>query len=168
METHLSYPVLAHYRSQHHRESWLAALTAVLDVSSLVSVGIGNAPPRAALMALAAARHTAADMSHVLGRRPKWHCHDRLPAADLAHMRALLREAGVPLREGPEVDEQLASLSRMYEPFMSALADELLMPLPCWLPTGGAKDEWQVTLWELAEWETARDGASGKGSSLYG
>ncbi len=33
MESHLSYPVLCYFRSQHDNQSWLAAFTAVLDVS---------------------------------------------------------------------------------------------------------------------------------------
>ena len=31
LEGHLSYPVLAYFRSQHDNQSWLAALTAILD-----------------------------------------------------------------------------------------------------------------------------------------
>src|SRR3954453_5878485 len=40
LETHLSYPILAFFRSQHDRQSWLAALVLILDVSTLVRVGI--------------------------------------------------------------------------------------------------------------------------------
>jgi len=36
LESHLSYPVLCYYRSQHKNQSWLTALTAVLDASVLV------------------------------------------------------------------------------------------------------------------------------------
>src|SRR5437660_974796 len=39
LESHLSYPVLTYYRSQHERQSWLAALTTILDTSSLFIVG---------------------------------------------------------------------------------------------------------------------------------
>src|SRR3989441_3995053 len=35
-----SYPLLAYFRSQHTNQSWLAALTTVLDTSALVMVGI--------------------------------------------------------------------------------------------------------------------------------
>src|SRR5947207_8101875 len=48
MESHLSYPVLCYYRSQHNNQSWLTALTAVLDASALVMVGIDGASPRQA------------------------------------------------------------------------------------------------------------------------
>src|SRR5262249_24630097 len=39
LESHLSYPVLAYYRSQHDRESWLAALSLLLGVCPLVLSG---------------------------------------------------------------------------------------------------------------------------------
>ena len=42
MESHLSYPVLCYFRSQHDNQSWLAAFTAVLDVSALmIAYGTG-------------------------------------------------------------------------------------------------------------------------------
>jgi hypothetical protein len=36
METHLSYPLLGFYRSQHVGQNWLAALTAMVDVAAFV------------------------------------------------------------------------------------------------------------------------------------
>src|SRR5258706_3287556 len=36
MESHLSYPVLCYFRSQHDNQSWLAAFTAVLDFFSFI------------------------------------------------------------------------------------------------------------------------------------
>jgi hypothetical protein len=158
LESHLSYPILAYYRSHHHQQSWLASLTIILDVSSLVIVGVADASPRAARLAFAAARHASADLCHVLGIRPRWHVRDRLPAAELAELRELLSEAGVPLRKGPEADEGLATLRRMYEPFLAALSEELLMPLPHWLPSAGGRDAWQATLWELGEEDDRPDG----------
>jgi len=40
--------MLSFYRSQHDNESWLAALTAVLDTSALVSIGVEGACQRQA------------------------------------------------------------------------------------------------------------------------
>ncbi len=48
LESHLSYPMLAYYRSQHDNESWLAALTAVLDGCALLTVGLRDVPRVAA------------------------------------------------------------------------------------------------------------------------
>jgi hypothetical protein len=162
MESHLSYPLLAFYRSQHERQSWLAALSTILDVSALVIVGVDDAPQRPARLAFAMARHAAADLSQTLGAAPKHRGHDRLPAADLAALRAVLRDAGIPLREGREADEELARLRRTYEPYVSALADRLLMPLPHWLPTAGVRDAWQITAWGTAQWDVAPAGVDGQ------
>ena len=107
------------------------------------------------------ARHAAADLSHILGTLPRSAEPGRLPAADLTQLRALLVEAGVPLREGAEADKMLAHLRQMYEPFVSALANRLLMPLPLWLPTPGATDVWKLTAWGTEAWSDDYDEVDG-------
>src|SRR5713101_1933992 len=42
MESHLSYPVLAYFRSQHANQSWLGALTTILDACALFMAGAGD------------------------------------------------------------------------------------------------------------------------------
>jgi len=161
LESHLSYPILAYYRSQHQAQSWLAGLTTILDVAALLLVGMDGAPTRRARLAFAMARHAAADLSHILGTQPPSAASGRLSAADLTQLRAVLAQAGVPLREGPEADAMLTHLRQMYEPFVSALADRLLMPLPPWLPPPGARDVWKVTAWGPAAWSTEYDEVDG-------
>ena len=160
LESHQSYPLLAYYRSQHEHQSWVAALTMILDVCALTIVGVDGASQRPARMAFAMARHAAADLSQTLGTRPRRHGHNRLPATELAALRAALRDAGIPLREGADADAELARLRGMYEPFVSALADLLLMPLPHWRAADGARDAWQITAWGVEPWDVARDGVA--------
>src|SRR5271169_1580545 len=45
LESQISYPVLTFFRSQHSNQSWLAALTTMLDVTSLVLTGIEGVHP---------------------------------------------------------------------------------------------------------------------------
>jgi hypothetical protein len=161
LESHLSYPILAYYRSQHQAQSWLAGLTTMLDVAVLLLVGIDGAPTRRARLAFAMARHAAADLSYILGTRPQSCAPERLSAADLTQLRAVLAQAGVPLREGPEADRRRTHLQQMYEPFVSALADRLLMALPSWLPPPGATDVWKVTAWGPAAWSAEYDEVDG-------
>jgi Ion channel len=161
LESHLSYSLLAYYRSQHEEQSWLAGLTTILDVAALIIVGMEGAPARPARLAFAMARHAAADLSHILGARPPSSAPERLSAVDLAQLRGLLAATGVRLREGPDADKMLADLRQMYEPFVSALADRLLMPLPSWLPTPGARDVWKVTAWRTQEWSVTHDEVDG-------
>jgi len=140
--------VLAYYRSQHDRESWLAALTMVLDVCALILVGIEGAPPRAARLTFAMARHAAVDLSQIFGTPPHMARADRLPPADLVQLRAFLADAGTPLRPGPEADQQLAAIRTQYEPYIHALADYLLDELPPWIPLPDSEDDWQTSSWE--------------------
>ena len=74
LETHLSYPILAFFRSQHERQSWLAALVVILDVSALVHVGVtADGQPilsRQARLTFAMARHVVGDLCQILNAPP--------------------------------------------------------------------------------------------------
>lgn len=147
LESHISYPVLAGFRSQHGNESWVASLTTILDTCAMVLAGVDGVRPRQAWLTFAMARHVAVDLCQVLDAPPHPPEQDRLPPDDLRRLRAMLMEAGVVLRTGDEVDRKLAELRRSYEPYVAALADRLLLILPPWLASPGAKDNWQKTAW---------------------
>ena len=83
----------------------------------------------------------------MLFRSPRRLSLGRHPPDDLRRLRAVLNEAGVVLRTGDEVDRKLSELRRSYEPYVTALAGGLLLTLPPWLPSPGAKDNWQKTAW---------------------
>ena len=145
LESHVSFPVLAYYRSQHDNQSWVAALTTILDVCSLVVAGIDAAPKRDARLAFAMARHAVVDLARVFNQDVRASQPDRLPEAELARLRQSLAESGMPLKSDPGVAQHLLHQRQMYEPYVHALSEFLLMPLPAWLPPAGAKDNWQVT-----------------------
>ena len=147
MESHLSYPVLAYFRSQHDNQSWIASLTAILDTCALVMVGVENACERQAELTFAIARHAVVDLSQVFGTSPKPLPEDRLPAAELARIRAVLAEHDLKLKDGPAADARLLELRQMYEPYISALAAYLNQSLPPWIPQKKGKDNWQTTAW---------------------
>jgi len=147
MESHLSYPVLAFFRSQHDNQSWIAALTAILDTCALVKVGIEDACQRQAELTFAIARHAAVDLSQVFKMPPRTLPHNRLPAEDLRRIRDVLAQQGVKVLDSPEADRKLADLRNMYEPYLFALAGYLNQPLPPWIPAKKGKDNWQTTAW---------------------
>ena len=148
MESHLSYPLLAYFRSQHDNQSWIAALTTVLDACALIIVGVEGVPPWQAGLTFAIIRHAMVDLSQTFHRRPRAFEQDRLPPAELERVRAALRSSSVPMREGPEAERKLAELRGMYEPYVRALADYLLVPVPSWLPGTRRRYNWQTTAWE--------------------
>jgi hypothetical protein len=147
MESHLSYPVLAYFRSQHDNQSWIASLTAILDTCALLKVGIEGACERQADLTFAIARHAVVDLSQVFGTEPKPLPHERLTAADLRRIRDTLAQHGLKLLDGEEADRKLEALRHMYEPYIYALATYLNQTLPPWIPQKKGKDNWQTTAW---------------------
>lgn len=149
MESHLSYPVLAYFRSQHDNQSWIASLTAILDTCALVKTGIEGACERQAELTFAIARHAVVDLSQIFGTKPKGLIADRLPAADLRRIRDTLAAKGMKLLDSEAADRQLTELRGMYEPYIFGLADYLKQSLPPWIPDKKGKDNWQTTAWGL-------------------
>jgi hypothetical protein len=143
LETHISFPVLAYYRSQHDNQSWIAALTTVLDVCALITAGMEKGPIRSARLTFAMARHAAVDLCNLFKLVPRAPDPERLPPTEMARVRAALDALDLPLPRDPKVEDRLHRLRQMYEPYLNALGTFLLMPLPGWLPGDAARDNWQ-------------------------
>jgi hypothetical protein len=133
MESHLSYPVLAYFRSQHASQSWLGALTTVLDTCALRMAGARDGEDWQAGATFAMARHAVVDLTRVFHLDPRTPSPDRLSSSDLARIFDLLSEAGRPPSDSQEMARRLSDLRRSYEPYVNALADRFLMPLPAWV-----------------------------------
>jgi Ion channel len=147
MESHLSYPVLAYFRSQHDNQSWIASLTAILDACALIKSGIEGACERQAELTFAIARHAVVDLSQVFGTAPRTLALDRLGSTDLRTLRDTLAAHGMKLHDSEEADRQLLKLRSMYEPFVYSLAMHLSQTLPPWIPQKKGKDNWQTSAW---------------------
>jgi ion channel len=146
LESHLSYPVLAYFRSQHDNQSWLGALTTILDASALAVAVVKGQPVTQARLTFAMARHTVVDLSQVFNTRPNLDEVKRLSPDDLDQLRIRLSAAGFETHDDP--GERLAHMRRLYEPYVDALARYLQMELPPWTPITKQKDNWQTTAWE--------------------
>src|SRR6267154_23817 len=150
MESHLSYPVLCFFRSQHDNQSWLAALNSVLDTCSLVMVGIDGIPKWQAQLTFKMARHAVVDISQIFNASPQKHDGARLSKKDLDILRLVLSETGVGLRNEEGDETTFEELRAMYEPYTQVLSRYLMMPLPGWLPKARASDNWQTSAFENA------------------
>ena len=148
METHLAYPVLAYFRSQHVNQNWLSAMCAILDACTFT---IAAAPPDtvdSARFTFAIARHAVADLSYSFHVTPAAPEVDRLPAADLGELLAKLAENGVqPTVDAATITVRMARMRAIYEPQINALAERLDLALPPWLATDSPTDNWRTTQW---------------------
>jgi hypothetical protein len=135
METHLSYPLLAYYRSQHVGQNWLAALTTIVDTSAVLLAAFedGSGEAEVADVAFSIGRHALADLALQLGARPG-SATRALGESELAELRALLEAGDLPLLPVDEWRERLEALRSTYEGNAAALGRELALRLPTWLP----------------------------------
>jgi hypothetical protein len=148
LESHLSYPVLSFFRSQHNNQSWLGALTTVLDSSALVIAGIEGIHSEQAKVTFAMARHAVVDLAQVVSAQYDPQAPNRLPAAGLARLRSELGKRGLRLGEGGQWEQKLADLRALYEPYAQAMARNLSITLPPWIHPGKMKDNWQSAPWD--------------------
>ena len=149
LESHLAYPMLAFYRSQHDDHSWLGGLTAIMDACALILVGVTEMKPLQARMTFSMARHVIVEMGRSLhvpveppgaGRSRV----DRLSHQDFERLERLFAGAELGWEGGPATEETLLALRATYEPMLHQLADHLLIPLPAWVPADDeGADHWE-------------------------
>jgi hypothetical protein len=147
LQSHLSYPMLAYYRSLHANQSWLSALTTVVDVSALAMLGADGELKRQAQFTFAAGCHALLHTASLFRARPQPLGEDRLPSGDFCRLRTRLAGTRTPLDAEHIVEAELAALRAGYEPYANALGSHFRMALPTWISGEGQRDNWQVRSW---------------------
>jgi len=149
LESHLSYPALSFFRSQHSNQSWLGALTIMLDSTALVISGIDGLRNEQAKITFAMARHAAVDLAQVVNARhdPSDHS-NRLPQEEVVRLRESFAKRGLRLKETPEAEKKLVHLRSLYEPYAVGIAKNLFITLPPWIHAEKRKDNWQAGPWD--------------------
>jgi len=143
METHLSYPILGWYRSQHVSQNWLAALTVMTDVAAFVTAVEMDGEVEAAELTYAIGQHALADIS--LQYRVEPAPVDRLSDDQFVKLYRLVESALRNPVPCAEAGERLTALRQAYEPRAQAIAQLLALNLPPWLPPH-AEDQQLVEL----------------------
>ena len=142
LESHISYPLLCYFRSQHTNQSWLSALTAVLDVCALMIAGVQDHAARQAQLTFAIARHALVDIAQIFSQPPVLDGKDRLPPERFDELYQQLCQAGIRVCRDGESMERLKKMRGLYEGYAEALSRYLCMPLPPWISEQPHKDNW--------------------------
>jgi len=142
LESHISYTLLCYFRSQHTNQSWLSALTAMLDTSALLIAGVRGHEARQAQLTFAMARHALVDLAQVFSITPAQNIPDRLPRERYEQLYQLLCQSGVSVCRDGESYERLRDMRALYEGYAAALGEHLCMPLPPWIAEHPHKDNW--------------------------
>jgi hypothetical protein len=160
LESHISYPLLCYFRSQHSNQSWLGALTAILDTSALLISGIRGQEARQAQLTFAMARHALVDLAQVFSLRPSHDAPDRLSEDRYLQLFDSLCQSGVNVCHDNLSSGRLREMRVLYEGFAQALSLYLDMPLPPWFMEQPHKDNWQTVAKVRAQTEIAGGAAS--------
>ena len=162
LESHISYPLLCYFRSQHDNQSWLSAITAILDTCAVLLSIVECSACRQARLTFAMARHTVVDLLLVFNMQPvampkppvpgaapdsKHDGQDaatRLSEPELVKLTEVLCKAGYRLRLEPERLALLRKLRWMYEGQVLTLSRHLNMPLPSFVTETPGRDTWML------------------------
>ena len=166
LESHVSYPLLSYYRSQHDNQSWLTALVCMLDACALLITTIEGEPVRQAQLTFSMARHALIDLGHIFSfgaakeqdsQRP-----DRLPAQDFARLCDTLGDMHMRLCGDPASRKRLADIRQLYEPHAFALCDFLRLEMPMWSIEPKTTDAWK----KVADLRRSQESALGAGEHV--
>jgi hypothetical protein len=155
LESHISYPLLCYFRSQHNNQSWISALTAVLDTSALLIAGVQGHQARQAQLTFAMARHALVDLSQIFSLAPVTDGPDRLPPERYEQLYGFLCQSGVKVCRDGHSFERLREMRALYEGYAAALSQYLYMPLPPWIAERPHKDNWLAVAKLRAQTEEA-------------
>jgi hypothetical protein len=162
LESHISYPQLCYFRSQHTNQSWLAALTAILDTSALLVAGAKSERTRQAELTFAMARHAVVDLAQIFSLKPINDAPDRLPFDRYQQVYGVLMESGVNACGDGQCVDRLREMRLLYEGYAEALSRYLRMPLPPWIAERPFKDNWQTVARVRTEADRAIAATSGQ------
>ncbi len=161
LESHISYPILCYYRSQHDNQSWLSSLVAILDTCALLISVVEGPASRQAQLTFVMARHAVIDLGQVfhIQQQKVWAAqegNERLPARDFDRLCSVLGEVRLRLCGDHASAERLQTIRALYERHAGALSDYLRMPLPAWVPEKKEKDQWRLLTKLRSEAEAVR------------
>jgi hypothetical protein len=150
LSSHISNPALLFFRSQHSNQSWLSALTMMLDTTSLIMMGVDGIHPDQAKLTFAMARHAAVDLAQVVHARYDPHAAERLPLEEFDRLKKELVQHGVTLHDSEDAVDRLAELRGFYEPYVQAMSVRLYFTLPPFMASEQKKDNWKSSPWDQA------------------
>ena len=107
------YPILAYYRSQHEQQSWVGALTLILDTCALILTTMTDGTRRTGKrrFTFAMARHAVVDLAQVFNISPPTAV-DRLSSAEFTQLQEMLRKRASICGKGRQASRSWPSYAR--------------------------------------------------------
>jgi ion channel len=131
LEGHLSYPILAYFRSTHDYESWIGTVGALLDASTLLLTTVTDGPFGQAKLVNGMARHLTHDLADYF--RMKTGDAVGIDRMEFDTARRRLAEAGLEVRDADDAWAEFARLRSTYATALNAMARFWEVPPAEWV-----------------------------------
>jgi hypothetical protein len=130
LETHLSYPLLAFFRSPHDYTSWVTTMGAVLDAATLILAAVEDGPHESAKMFYLTGIHVVEDLwRYFVGEERE----ATIEREEFHGVLEDLRNAGIALHSEDDAWERFIPLRSRYGGRLDALAVLLASPPGQWI-----------------------------------
>jgi hypothetical protein len=130
LESHVSYPMLALFRSQHVGQSWVTALGVVLDAAVVTCAVVPGADVREPYFMYRRGRRALHEIARRLPRTGEAQSPMKREQFDIAYEQ--IRETGLPVRDADEAWKRLVDYRSTYGQSLQILIDYLLAPAGFW------------------------------------
>ena len=130
LESHVSFPMLALFRSQHEGQSWITALGVVLDAAALTCAVVPGADQREPYFMYRRGRRALQEISMRLPQSHRPEASMERWQFDWAYER--ISSIGLPVRDPDEAWKRLIEYRSSYGQTLQALIDYLLAPAGFW------------------------------------
>jgi hypothetical protein len=131
LDSHLAYPILTLFRSSHDNESWISAVGAVLDATTLTISTIEGVPVGPAKMMHAMGTHLVEDLAY------RFRLHDDhdvlVEREEFDDARRRLAAAGLALREEESSWERFSRMRADYASRLNQMANLWATPPAQWI-----------------------------------
>jgi hypothetical protein len=131
LENHMAYPSLSYFRSSHDDESWVGALGALLDASTLVLTTVADVGVGHAKLMNGMGRHVTHDLGNYYGLEGGRGPGVERREFDVAYAR--LADAGYAMREAEDAWQQFSGLRSTYAMSLNAMAQYWRIPPVQWI-----------------------------------
>ncbi len=131
LESHLAYPTLIWFRSNHDNESWISALGAVMDAATIVLTTLEGEPKGPASLMAKVGGHLVEDLIQVIQAR-----HDHgvgIERFEFDEACARLEKAGYRVRPAEQAWADFQARRSEYAGSLSAFANMLVIPPAPWM-----------------------------------
>jgi ion channel len=130
LETHLSYPLLAYFRSPHDYTSWVTAIGAVLDAATLALAAVEDAPHEEAKTFYLTGVHAVEDLWQYFGEPER---DSMIGRQEFHEVLEDMRGTGIAVRSEDEAWERFVRLRSSYGGRLDALAILVAAPPAQWI-----------------------------------